>query len=345
MRFLQVDVLGDGEETLMPIQYERLPSFCFQCGVVGHTIWGCPEFNSQRPIGGEDFQYGAWLRAAVPAKKVSQWGRGYHHVGGSSGGFRRSGNLVEEVRASKKQIPETVSKLMSSLDSGIGRRSPGRTLSAISAIDNLDILGGKSRDGLNLNLNSSGDSSRVVEGCLKKRVEACSVRKDFVFGSKPVNGPEVGKTNTLSTVVGLSPMFANLPGPSVGVSVIHGLSVQLSSVDSLDPGVGPGCVGGPGSSGLIDIKGLGESLLSKINSLGKQNSPTEECISSPMQGNEQKIVEGSHGGRVGQWKKVARNRSPVVDGPISSVVCGKRKDNGVEDGFKSGAKRHRDDSS
>ncbi|KAK3199011.1 hypothetical protein Dsin_022426 [Dipteronia sinensis] len=36
-RFLRVDVLGDGEETVMPLQYERLPNFCFRCGILGHT--------------------------------------------------------------------------------------------------------------------------------------------------------------------------------------------------------------------------------------------------------------------------------------------------------------------
>ncbi|KAK3218762.1 hypothetical protein Dsin_012732 [Dipteronia sinensis] len=38
-RILLVDVLGDGEETVSPIQYERLPNFYFRCGMLGHTSY------------------------------------------------------------------------------------------------------------------------------------------------------------------------------------------------------------------------------------------------------------------------------------------------------------------
>ncbi|TXG48428.1 hypothetical protein EZV62_027722 [Acer yangbiense] len=51
-RFLRVDVLGDGEETVMPIQYERLPSFCFNCGLVGHIIRGCPSVGGRKTDSG-----------------------------------------------------------------------------------------------------------------------------------------------------------------------------------------------------------------------------------------------------------------------------------------------------
>ncbi|KAK3225346.1 hypothetical protein Dsin_005208 [Dipteronia sinensis] len=42
-RFLRVNVLGDGKETVMLIQYERLPNFCFKLGLLGHTVHGCSE--------------------------------------------------------------------------------------------------------------------------------------------------------------------------------------------------------------------------------------------------------------------------------------------------------------
>ncbi|KAK2659342.1 hypothetical protein Ddye_005875 [Dipteronia dyeriana] len=46
-QFLRIDVLGDGEETVMPIQYECLPNFNFHCGLIGHTARGCQDVDSQ----------------------------------------------------------------------------------------------------------------------------------------------------------------------------------------------------------------------------------------------------------------------------------------------------------
>ncbi|KAK2656164.1 hypothetical protein Ddye_009216 [Dipteronia dyeriana] len=58
-RFLRVDVFGDGEETIMQVHYERLSNFCFRCGLLSHTIRGCPETGHLEPgNGGEmEFQY------------------------------------------------------------------------------------------------------------------------------------------------------------------------------------------------------------------------------------------------------------------------------------------------
>ncbi|KAI9181350.1 hypothetical protein LWI28_014146 [Acer negundo] len=59
-RFLRVDVLGDGEETIMLIQYERLPNFCFRCGLLGHMLWECPENDKQGPLIDQELTYGNW---------------------------------------------------------------------------------------------------------------------------------------------------------------------------------------------------------------------------------------------------------------------------------------------
>ncbi|KAK2649227.1 hypothetical protein Ddye_016716 [Dipteronia dyeriana] len=42
-RCLRVDVLGDGVELIVLLKYERLPSFCFRYGLIGHTIRECPD--------------------------------------------------------------------------------------------------------------------------------------------------------------------------------------------------------------------------------------------------------------------------------------------------------------
>ncbi|KAK1589024.1 hypothetical protein Q3G72_029703 [Acer saccharum] len=73
---LRIDVLGDGEETVMPFQYERLPDFCFQYGCLGHVFMECPD----RPAGDgsgnmSERLFRAWLRAPIPIRRTTQWGR------------------------------------------------------------------------------------------------------------------------------------------------------------------------------------------------------------------------------------------------------------------------------
>lgn len=52
-------MLGDGEETIMPIQYERLPNFCFSCGFLGHTIRDRSNKGDIGNVDGGKLVYGA----------------------------------------------------------------------------------------------------------------------------------------------------------------------------------------------------------------------------------------------------------------------------------------------
>ena len=51
----------DGEKTWVNFKYERLPSFCYACGYLGHDEKHCPNqpCNPDSPK-----QYGEWLRAS-----------------------------------------------------------------------------------------------------------------------------------------------------------------------------------------------------------------------------------------------------------------------------------------
>ncbi|KAI9196739.1 hypothetical protein LWI28_026574 [Acer negundo] len=63
-QFLRVDVLGDGEETAMPVQYELLLNLCFFCRLLGHMIRDCSNAKVRGSLNDKDLVYGAWLKAA-----------------------------------------------------------------------------------------------------------------------------------------------------------------------------------------------------------------------------------------------------------------------------------------
>ena len=57
----------DGEKTWVNFKYERLPSFCYVCGYLGHDGKHCQNqpYNPDSPK-----QYGEWLRATAARKAV-----------------------------------------------------------------------------------------------------------------------------------------------------------------------------------------------------------------------------------------------------------------------------------
>jgi hypothetical protein len=59
-----------GESTWVAFQYERLPRFCFYCGIIRHGVGGC--LNSKGghfPRDQANLQFGSWLRASMAFKQ------------------------------------------------------------------------------------------------------------------------------------------------------------------------------------------------------------------------------------------------------------------------------------
>jgi hypothetical protein len=63
----KINIMGKTE--WITFKYERLPKFCFYCGVICHGKTGCSRKSALRQ---ELPQYGAWMRAASPTRRVEK---------------------------------------------------------------------------------------------------------------------------------------------------------------------------------------------------------------------------------------------------------------------------------
>ncbi|TXG72024.1 hypothetical protein EZV62_000603 [Acer yangbiense] len=298
-RFLRVDVLGDGEETVMPIQYERLPSFCFLCGLVGHSVRECTSSGEDGLRKGSGMVYGAWLRATAPLVQYGRGNWGGHVDRRNQGAFRRDPNVGHQTGEFNQR---------SWVKSGNARVPEG-----------------------SLNLNS--DTSRDPRPADKGKKVMIGMDVDFVFSSEKekspvkkgtdlIGKPNQGLVNGMLRVGDVGALDGPV-GPSIletGVGQPIGRPVQgvveLDRYTVTQPvrfsGVGSGS-----QNVLLSDEGIGPTM--------------ESVISQPCSG-----VSGPAGRK---WKRAARNLSLVSPHELNGVICSKRQILPVEVIFNGDAKK------
>ncbi|TXG48431.1 hypothetical protein EZV62_027725 [Acer yangbiense] len=334
-RFLRVDVLGDGEETVMPIQYERLPSFCFLCGLVGHLVHECTSYGEDGLREGSGMVYGAWLRATAPLVQYGRGNWGGHVDMRNQGAFRQDPNVGHHtgefnqrswVKSGNARVPEGSS----------GKKTSG----GISLVG--DGSGGLVRSenvisGSNPSLNLNSDTSREPRPADKGKKVMIGMDVDFVFSSGKEKSPVkegtdlIGKPNQglVNGMLRVGDVGA-LNGP-VGSSILETgvgqpIGRPVQSVVELDrcKVTQPERLSGVGSGSqnvLLSDEGIGPTMRS--------------VISQPCSG-----VSGPAGRK---WKRAARNKSMVSPPELNGVICSKRQILPAEVVFNGDAKKPRFD--
>ncbi|KAK2642448.1 hypothetical protein Ddye_024211 [Dipteronia dyeriana] len=181
-RCLRVDMLGDGVESIMLLKYERLPNFCFRCGLLGHTTRECP--NGPAVVKGEELLFGLWMRASVPAKHVGFWGR---RRDSSERGDRESWrpaerNVVEGGDGRRRELKVgVVDRNRSSLNLASNKKGKGIAIMQVNDM--------------------SADSVELNEDSVLSKNQGIINMDDFVFKSmgerkELISGPRLENTLT-----------------------------------------------------------------------------------------------------------------------------------------------------
>ena len=81
-----------GEQCWIAFKYERLPNFCYKCGMLSHGLRDCPEGKVEALSELPALQYGAWLRGEVLRR-----GGGDPSKFGTEEGWSTKGGPIKDV--------------------------------------------------------------------------------------------------------------------------------------------------------------------------------------------------------------------------------------------------------
>jgi len=91
-----------GRSTWVAFKFEKLPKFCYNCGVIKHGRSGCIEQGAGKKNGDEEgYPYGPWLRVAYPTRR----GTGGEGRSGGRGGEGRSPTTGRQCKETPGRTP------------------------------------------------------------------------------------------------------------------------------------------------------------------------------------------------------------------------------------------------
>lgn len=81
----------DGSKQWLPVAYERLPTYCFLCGILGHGDVNCPlRYDEGFVEPKEGFPYGSWLRILADGRESLGSTLQYPRSSSNGGGGERN---------------------------------------------------------------------------------------------------------------------------------------------------------------------------------------------------------------------------------------------------------------
>ena len=89
-----------GESRWVNFKYERLPNFCYRCGLLNHTLKECPENDAEKTntIEEETLQYGAWMIGDFMRRYAQEQNRTSMDRGSNTDMRRWGGGVEPEKR-------------------------------------------------------------------------------------------------------------------------------------------------------------------------------------------------------------------------------------------------------
>ncbi|KAK2633743.1 hypothetical protein Ddye_028535 [Dipteronia dyeriana] len=103
-RFLRMDLKDDDGEILLLLRYEKLPKYCYHCGLLGHAYTECRLRLGGSSRGDTDFDYCQWMRVSNPLKgykassgKYMGCGESLSRDGGRQISFKENGSHSRDI--------------------------------------------------------------------------------------------------------------------------------------------------------------------------------------------------------------------------------------------------------